>query len=68
MSTGPDAELALLSALQSVGLDVRLPKTSDTSADLEITSPDGRQILIEVKYRALASPDGLRSMIIVCSK
>jgi hypothetical protein len=59
MSTGPDAELALLSALQSVGLDVRLPKTSDTSADLEITSPDGRQILIEVKYRALASPDGL---------
>jgi hypothetical protein len=68
MSTGPDAELALLGALQSVGLDVRLPERSGASADLEITSSDGRQILIEVKYRALASPDGLRSMIIVCSK
>ncbi|WP_146221025.1 transcriptional regulator [Mycolicibacterium moriokaense] len=56
---GSEAELALVDALQAVGLEARLAELPDSHADIEVQTPDGRKILIEAKYRTLASPDGL---------
>jgi len=59
MVLGSEAELALLDALQAVGLEARLTESPDSRADIEVHTPDGRKVLIEAKYRSLASPDGL---------
>ena len=59
MVLGSEAELALLDALQAVGLEARLTGSPDSRADIEVHTPDGRKVLIEAKYRSLASPDGL---------
>jgi hypothetical protein len=59
MFTGTEAELALVDALEAVGLEARLAQSLDSGADIEVHTPDGRRILIEAKYRTLASSDGL---------
>ena len=59
MSKGLAAARALVDALEKVGLEARQSEMSDTPADLEVISPDGRKMLLEVKYRSLATPDGL---------
>jgi hypothetical protein len=59
MLAGSEAELALLDALQAVGLEAQLAQSPDSRADIEVRTPDGRKVLVEAKYRTLASPDGL---------
>lgn len=56
---GREAELALVDALQAVGLQARLAESPDSHADIVVRTPDGRKVLIQTKYRTLASPDGL---------
>ena len=57
---GSEAELALLDALQSVGLEARFTESPHSRADIEVHTPDGRKVLIEAEYRSLSCPGGLR--------
>lgn len=54
-----DAEHALVDALEAVGLTASLIDSVGDTADIEVRTPDGRTLLIEAKYRSLASSDAL---------
>lgn len=54
-----DAEHVLVDALEAAGLTASLIDSAGDAADIEVRTPDGRTLLIEAKYRTLASADAL---------
>ncbi|MGY4712921.1 transcriptional regulator [Mycolicibacterium sp. CBM1] len=54
-----DAEHALVDALEAAGLTASLIDSAGDAADIEVRTPDGQTLLIEAKYRTLASADAL---------